>query len=84
MAEKRTSVTDIPKNATNVVRVQLTEHMGNRLVDVRVHYSAGEEWKPSRAGVSLRQESLPELIEALQHLQRHMDAELGGALTEPA
>ena len=42
------------KNATEVVRVSLTEFRGHKLIDFRVYYSDDEgQYKPTKKGVSL-------------------------------
>ena len=64
-------ICDIPKNAAELVRVSLAEFKGRPLIDVRVFYKSttGGEPKPTRKGVCLRLDLLPQLIEALHQAE---------------
>lgn len=47
-------IAQFEKNATEVVRVSLTEFRGHKLIDFRVYYSDDEgQYKPTKKGVSL-------------------------------
>ncbi len=47
-------ITQFEKNATEVVRVSLTEFRGHKLIDLRVYYSDDEgQYRPTKKGVSL-------------------------------
>ena len=47
-------VAQFEKNATEVVRISLTEFRGRQLVDVRVYYTDDEgAYRPTRKGISL-------------------------------
>lgn len=47
-------IAQFEKNATEVVRVSLTEFRGHKLIDIRVYYSDDEgQYKPTKKGVSL-------------------------------
>lgn len=59
----------IRKNSMEEVRVSLTSFNGHALFDVRTYADfdkAGGELRPTKKGISLSREKLPELIEALQ------------------
>lgn len=64
-------IAQFEKNATEVVRVSLTEYHGRKLVDVRVYYSddAGA-YRPTRKGISLSVDVYPELKRALRALEK--------------
>ena len=64
-------IAQFEKNATEVVRVSLTEYRGRQLVDVRVYYcdDAGQ-YRPTKKGVSLNVEVYPELKSALLALEK--------------
>lgn len=69
--EKQTMTTliaEIAKNSTEHVRVNLDEFRGTHVVDVRVFTAYGDraEPGPTKKGVSLRVDRLPELIAGLQ------------------
>ena len=47
-------IAQFEKNATEVVRVSLTEFRGHKLLDFRVYYSDDEgQYKPTKKGISL-------------------------------
>lgn len=59
------------KNATEVVRVSLTEYRGHKLVDVRVYYADNEgQYRPTKKGVSLSVEVYPDFRRALLTLEK--------------
>jgi hypothetical protein len=64
-------IAQFEKNATEVVRVSLTEYRGRKLVDMRVYYAddAGE-YRPTKKGVSLSVDVYPDLKRALLDLEK--------------
>jgi transcriptional coactivator p15 (PC4) len=59
----------IAKNSRETVRIALDQYHGADLVDIRVTVELNAETKvpiPTKKGISLRIEQLPELIAALQ------------------
>ena len=59
------------KNATEVVRVSLTEYRGRKLVDVRVYYADNEgQYRPTKKGVSLSLDVYPDFKRALAALEK--------------
>lgn len=55
---------EFQKNALEKVIIQFTEYNRNQLIDIRVFYNAGgakEEWLPSRKGLCVRTDLIPEL-----------------------
>jgi hypothetical protein len=64
-------IAQFEKNATEVVRVSLTEYRGRKLVDVRVYYSDDEgQYRPTKKGVSLSVEVYPDFKRALLELEK--------------
>jgi hypothetical protein len=59
------------KNATEVVRLSLTEFRGHKLIDLRVYYSddAGQ-FKPTKKGVSVSVGLYTELKKAIHSLEK--------------
>ncbi|MBN3734929.1 hypothetical protein G3N98_28930 [Burkholderia sp. Tr-20390] len=56
------------------LRVTVGEYRGRMLIDVRIWFVAdGGEWKPGRAGVSLRPEQAGELMQALRLAAQAVD-----------
>ena len=59
------------KNATEVVRVSLTEYRGRKLVDIRVYYSDSEgQYRPTKKGVSLSVDVYPDFKRAMLALEK--------------
>src|SRR5262249_13902857 len=59
------------KNATEVVRVSLTEYRGRKLVDIRVYYSDNEgQYRPTKKGVSLSVDVYPDFKRATLALDK--------------
>ena len=58
----------IPKNSMDEIRVMWSEYKGHRYLDIRVYTEAeGKADKvPTKKGVTLRPDLIPELIEALE------------------
>ena len=64
-------IAQFEKNATEVVRVSLTEYRGRKLVDVRVYYSDDEgQYHPTKKGVSLSVDVYPDFKRALLELEK--------------
>ena len=64
-------IAQFEKNATEVVRVSLTEYRGRKLVDVRVHYTDDEgQYRPTKKGVSLSLDIYPDFKRALTALEK--------------
>ncbi|MDN7875460.1 transcriptional coactivator p15/PC4 family protein [Burkholderia aenigmatica] len=58
---------DLRRSDSERLRVTVSEYRGRTLIDVRVWFVVdGGEWKPGRAGVSLRPEQAGELMQALR------------------
>jgi len=65
-------IAKIDKNAQEEIIVQLTEFKGYDLVDLRVWVKSlvGETGTPTKKGLTVKPDLLPELIEALQEAER--------------
>jgi len=60
-------IAEITKNARETLRVSIDDYHGHRLVNLRVWYATDDgEMRPGKAGLALRPELLPELLNALQ------------------
>jgi hypothetical protein len=65
-------VGSVRKNSLEEVRVSISEFRGHNLVDVRVFADfdgRGGEPRPTKKGIALKVELLPDLIAALQAAQ---------------
>jgi hypothetical protein len=60
-------ICDVPKNTREVLRFQLTEFKGHKLVSIRVFYKVdgSDEMRPGKSGIAFRVEKLPELQAAI-------------------
>ena len=69
-------VSSFKRNPTEEVRATLKEFRGRRYLDLRIYYQddAGE-WKPTRKGVSLSTDFMPELKEAVVKLEEALKEE---------
>ena len=65
-------ISQITKNAREVVFLSLSEFKGRRLIDIRVHVPGDEEgdWVPTRKGVSLSVALYPAFKQALGQLEQ--------------
>jgi hypothetical protein len=62
------------KNATEEVRVSLTEYKGHKLIDLRIYYEpddAGER-RPTKKGITIDVGLYPELKKALIKIEREL------------
>ena len=64
-------IAQFEKNATEVVRVSLTEFRGRKLVDLRVYYTddAGE-YRPTRKGISISVDGYLDFRNAIARLDK--------------
>jgi hypothetical protein len=60
-------IAELPKNAAEVLRVTLDTYQGKPIADMRVFtaYKSTGEMGPTKKGVTIRAEQLPELVRAL-------------------
>lgn len=76
-------VSSFKRNPTEEVRATLKEFRGRRYLDLRIYYQDDEgEWKPTRKGVSLSTDFMPELKEAVFALEKALEEE--DVVEEPA
>lgn len=62
-----TEFLDLRRGDSERLRVTVSEYRGLSRIDVRLWYvTEGGEWKPGRAGVSLRPEQVGEVMQALR------------------
>jgi len=65
-------ISQITKNAREVVFLSLSEFKGRRLIDIRVHVPGDEEgqWVPTRKGVSMSVSLYPAFKQGLAQLEQ--------------
>jgi hypothetical protein len=73
------TVAEIQRNPTEKLIVQLRQYRGRWYIDARIHYldEKDEEWKPTKKGLSLNEETSPWLREALEKAEA-LHADLSG------
>ena len=61
-------IAEFEKNSQEVIRVQLREFRGHQLLDVRVFYhpEEGGEVRPSKKGISVTAELVPQIRKAIE------------------
>lgn len=70
MADDSKLVHSFQKNALEEVRVSVSTYKGRKYLDIRVYYQGDDgDYKPSKKGVALSPELLPELETAIQKLK---------------
>ena len=65
---KTNLIQTISKNAREQVRVEFMNYRGSDVLNLWVYYNAGngnEEWLPSKKGLSISTDHIPELKEAI-------------------
>lgn len=62
-----TQFLDVRRSDSERLRVTVSEYRGRTLIDLRIWFvTDGGEWKPGRAGVSLRPDQVGEVMQALR------------------
>ncbi len=66
----------ISKNSVEQIWVELSEYMGKDLLGVRTYYHDQDtnQWRPTRKGVTVKVELLPELLAALHKAEAEASA----------
>lgn len=63
-----------PKNATEEVRVSLTEYKGHKLIDLRIYYEPEDsgERRPTKKGITIDVGLYPELKKAMIKIEKEL------------
>ena len=76
MADESQAVHSFEKKSVEEVRAALTTPSGRRYLDLRVFFEADPgQWLPTKKGITVATELLPELEEAVRRLRAAVDAE---------
>lgn len=77
-------IADIPRNSTEIIRVEVSEFKGKELINVRIWYSSIDQntgsqvYKPTQKGFALNIEKFGELKSAIERLEQFInDRNLG-------
>lgn len=66
-------IAQFEKNATEVIRLSLTEYRGRQLIDARVYYSDDEgQYRPTRKGLALSVSLYADFKRALLRLEKEL------------
>ena len=69
MADEKELVHSFDKSPTEQIQVSLSEYKGKTYVDLRIYYKANDgEYRPTKKGITLSPDLLPELGEAVRKL----------------
>jgi hypothetical protein len=62
------------KNATEEVRVSLSEYKGHKLIDLRIYYEPedGEDRRPTKKGITIDVGLYPELKKAMLMVEKEL------------
>ena len=60
-----TTVATIRKNASQEIRISLSEYKGHNLINIRTWVHCDGELRPTQKGIALCRDRLPQLIDAL-------------------
>lgn len=75
MADETILIHSFMKNALEEVRVSVSTFKGKKYVDFRVYYQDDSgEYKPSKKGIAISPELLPELENAIGKLKEIIEA----------
>jgi hypothetical protein len=74
MAEEKVFA-KFPRTATEEIRAGIKEFRGRRYIDFRTYYMDKEgEWKPTKKGITLPTEFMPELRQAVNAIEAEIEA----------
>jgi len=66
------TITEIEKNNSERIRIELTKYKDHDLIAMRVYYKVKlteNEWGPTRKGITCKVELLPEIIKGLKEAE---------------
>ncbi len=71
-------IASIPKSKTHQLRIALNEYEGHRYIDIREFYWNGDEYHPTKKGVTLKVSAYPELLQAIASLGEALGYDVEG------
>ena len=71
---KENLITQIKKNSSEVYRIYEKEYEGYKFIDVRIYYMDRKtgDWKPTKKGISLMPNNVPDVIEGILKAMEQM------------
>ena len=74
MSSGNRTIYSFPKNALEEIRVSINVFKGRQYIDIRTYYKGSDgEYHPSKKGVTLSPELLPDLQEAMKRLTEELE-----------
>ena len=76
MADEKELVHSFDRSSTEQVHVSLSKYKGKTYADLRIYYKASDgEYRPTKKGITLSPDLLPELGEAVRKLIEKVGAD---------
>ena len=76
MADEKELVHSFDRSSTEQVQVSLSKYKGKTYVDLRIYYRASDgEYRPTKKGITMSPDLLPELGEAVRKLIEKVGAD---------
>jgi hypothetical protein len=74
MAEEPKLLATIPRNATEQIQVSINSYKNKQYLDLRVYYTTddGENWLPTKKGVTISPENLMTLKDAIEEAMQEL------------
>ena len=74
MAEDSNVLATIPRSATEQLQISVSTYKGNRYLNMRIFYTTddGQNWLPTKKGVTFTKDSLEILEDAVQKAKEIM------------
>ncbi|RME87861.1 MAG: transcriptional regulator [Candidatus Hydrogenedentota bacterium] len=65
---------EFQKNSKEIVRVEISEYRGKKLLNIRTWFLNDEgQYLPSKKGIAVSVEKIPELIDALKKAKEYLE-----------
>lgn len=74
MAEEPKLLATIPRNTTEQIQISINSYKNKQYLDLRVYYTTddGENWLPTKKGVTISPENLDTLREAVEEAMQEL------------
>ena len=72
---------EMQRNSTEVLRFEVREYKGKVYADIRTYYQDGEEWKPTKKGLSISPAIWSDFVKGIGALGAELEAR--GLLEDP-
>ena len=74
MAEEPKLLATIPRNTTERIQISINSYKNKQYLDLRVYYTTddGENWLPTKKGVTVSPDNLPLLKDAVEEAMQEL------------